>query len=108
MIGCHVSILSNLLKFVYFYSNSYDSSTILTINLYFKVKIKYLEVLGKNKEPYIKTQLARRANLKNKKVFEINLYNRKTKHYRRIRVEKKMYWDFILFHGAVSTKVRQP
>lgn len=55
MIGCHVSILSNLLKFVYSYSNSYGKkSTILTINLYLKVKIKYLEVPTlENKESYI-------------------------------------------------------
>lgn len=55
MIGCHVSILSNLLKFVYFYSNSYGKkSTILTINLYLKVKIKYLEVLWETKNPTFK------------------------------------------------------
>lgn len=54
MIGCHVSILSNLLKFVYSYSNLYDGkSTILTSNLHLKVKIKYLEVFWKNKESYI-------------------------------------------------------
>lgn len=57
MIGCHVSILSNLLQFVYYYSNSYDDN-ILTINLYLKVKIKYLEVLWK-KQRILHINLAR-------------------------------------------------
>lgn len=53
MIGCHVSILSNLLKFVYSYSNSYDGkSTILTINLYLKVKKSMY--FGKMKNPIFK------------------------------------------------------
>lgn len=44
MIGCHVSILSNLLKFVYSYSNSYDGKPTIFFDYKFILK-------GKNKIP---------------------------------------------------------